>query len=320
MKRCLNSWDLTWVGFGASIGAGIFVLTSQEAHYDAGPAIVVSYLAAGFSTMVGVFIYMEFAVEIPVAGGSFAFLRVELGDFAAFMAAANLLLDQMLGNATVAKAWTSYLTTLLNRPPNSLLIHTNLKQGYNLLDPIAITVITITSAIAITSTKKTSLPNWIASAVNRVVILFVIIAGLAHAKTSNLTLFMPFGVKGVFQGAAFSHGGFNAIATLAEETKKPSRDIPVELLGSMSVTIVIYCLMALSLSMMQKFTENQGHYIYSVAFESVWMNWAKYFVAFGAPKGMITVLLMATLQQSRYCWEKLPKTPRIFFPPCANSE
>ncbi|KAF7151236.1 hypothetical protein RHSIM_Rhsim02G0171000 [Rhododendron simsii] len=128
MKRCLNWWDLTWVNFGAVIGAGIFVLTGQEAHFDAGPAIVVSYLAAGFSTMLGVFIYTEFAVEIPVAGGSFAYLRVKLGDFVAFVAAANILLDYMLANAAVARSWTSYLTTLLNRLSNSLVIHTNLKQ------------------------------------------------------------------------------------------------------------------------------------------------------------------------------------------------
>ncbi|KAI8568598.1 hypothetical protein RHMOL_Rhmol02G0213200 [Rhododendron molle] len=203
MKRCLNWWDLTWVGFGAVIGAGIFVLTGQEAHFDAGPAIVISYLASGFSTMLSVFIYTEFDVEIPVAGGSFAYLRVELGDFAAFMAAANILLDYMLGNAAVARSWTSYLTTLLNRPSNSLVIHTNLKQGYNLLDPIAVIVLAIASAIAIASTQKTSLINWIASAVNMVVIFFVTIAGsiryayrLSRAKTGtpiSATLMMTTG-------------------------------------------------------------------------------------------------------------------------------
>ena len=78
MRRCLTWWDLTWFGFGSVIGAGIFVLTGQEAHDHTGPAIVLSYVASGLSAMLSVFCYTEFAVEIPVAGGSFAYLRVEL--------------------------------------------------------------------------------------------------------------------------------------------------------------------------------------------------------------------------------------------------
>ncbi|KAH7840332.1 hypothetical protein Vadar_015652 [Vaccinium darrowii] len=303
MKRCLNWWDLTWFGFGSVIGAGIFVLTGQEANMHAGPAIVLSYAASGFSAMLSVFCYTEFAIEIPVAGGSFAYLRVELGDFAAYITAGNLLLESIIGSAAVARAWSSYFTSLLNRQSNSLRVHTNLKEGYNLLDPIAVVVLAIASSLAMASTRKTSVLNWIASAVNSVVILFVIIAGFAHAKTSNLTPFLPFGVKGVFQAAAivyFAYGGFDNIATMAEETKNPSRDIPLGLLGSMSIITVIYCLMALSLSMMQKYTDIDRDAAYSVAFQSVGMKWAKYLVALGALKGMTTVLLVGALGQARY--------------------
>ncbi|KAG6696237.1 hypothetical protein I3842_09G138000 [Carya illinoinensis] len=303
MKRCLTWWDLTWFGFGSVIGAGIFVLTGQEAHDHAGPAIVLSYVASGVSAMLSVFCYTEFAVEIPVAGGSFAYLRIELGDFAAFITAGNILLESIVGTAAVARAWTSYLTSLLNRQRNSLRIHTNLGDGYNLLDPIAVLVLATAATIAMISTRKTSYLNWIASAVNTVVILFVIIAGFAHAKTSNLTPFLPYGAKGVFQAAAivyFAYGGFDNIATMAEETKKPSRDIPLGLLGSMSIITVIYCLMALSLAMMQKYRDIDPDAAYSVAFGSVGMKWAKYLVALGALKGMTTVLLVGALGQARY--------------------
>ncbi|KAL9142329.1 hypothetical protein ABFS82_14G162500 [Erythranthe guttata] len=284
-----NWWDLTWFGFGSVIGAVIFVLTGQEAHDHAGPAIVLSYVASGISAMLSVFCYTEFAVEIPVAGGSFAYLRVELGDLAAFITAGNILLESIVGSAAVARSWTSYFTTLLDRHPNSLRIHTNLTDGFNLLDPTAVGVLIIASTIAMTSAKKTSYFNWIASAVNTVVIIFVIIAGFAHAKTSNLKPFMPHGPEGVFQAAAivyFAYGGFDNIATMAEETKDPSRDIPLGLLGSMSIITVIYCLMALALSMMQKYTEIDTNAAYSVAFQNVGMKWAKYLVALGALKGM----------------------------------
>ncbi|KVI08432.1 cationic amino acid transporter 5 [Cynara cardunculus var. scolymus] len=303
MKRCLNWWDLMWFGFGAVIGAGIFVLTGQEARNNAGPAIVLSYVASGVSAMLSVFCYTEFAIEIPVAGGSFAYLRVELGDFAAFITAGNILLECILGGAAVARSWTSYFTTLINRESNSLRIQTNLAEGYNLLDPIAVVVLVIAATIAMSSTRRTSSLNWIASAVNTIVILFVIIAGFSHADTSNMKPFAPYGAEGVFRAAAivyFAYGGFDTIATMAEETKNPSRDIPLGLLGSMSIIIIIYCLMALSLTMMQKYSDIDPNAAYAVAFERVGMKWAKYLVALGALKGMTTVLLVGALGQARY--------------------
>lgn len=303
MKRCLTWWDLIWFGFGSVIGAGIFVLTGQEAHDHAGPAIVLSYVASGFSAMLSVFCYTEFAVEIPVAGGSFAYLRVELGDFAAFITAGNLLLESIVGGAAVARAWTSYFATLLNRPSNSLRIQTNLAKDFNMLDPIAAVVLSIAASIAMISTKKTSTLNWIASVINTLVILFVIVAGFAHSNSSNLTPFFPYGAEGVFRAAAivyFAYGGFDSIATMAEETKNPSRDIPIGLLGSMSIITVIYCLMALSLTSMQKYSEIDTNAAYSVAFQAVGWKWAKYLVALGALKGMTTVLLVGALGQARY--------------------
>nr|CAB3475808.1 unnamed protein product [Digitaria exilis] len=304
MRRCLTWWDLTWFGFGSVIGAGIFVLTGQEAHDHAGPAIVLSYVASGLSAMLSVFCYTEFAVEIPVAGGSFAYLRVELGDVAAFIAAANLLLESVIGTAAVARSWTSYLASLINKPDTALRIHvSSFKAGYNDLDPIAVVVIAVTASLAMLSSKGTSRVNWVASAVHVVVIGFVIVAGFIHANPRNLRPFMPNGVSGVFRAAAivyFAYGGFDNIATMAEETKNPSRDIPLGLLGSMSVITAIYCVMALVLSMMQPYTAIDRSAAYSVAFANVGMHWAQYVVALGALKGMTTVLLVGALGQARY--------------------
>ncbi|CAG7907891.1 unnamed protein product [Brassica rapa] len=304
MKRCLTWWDLVWFGFGSVVGAGIFVLTGQEAREEAGPAIVLSYVVSGFSAMLSVFCYTEFSVEVPVAGGSFAYLRIELGDFAAFITAGNILLEGVVGTAAVGRAWTSYFATLLNRNPDNLRVKTDtLSPGFNLLDPIAVVVIAASATIASISTRKTSLLNWIASAVNTIVILFVIIAGFIHADASNLTPFLPYGPEGVFRAAAvvyFAYTGFDSIATMAEETKNPSKDIPVGLLGSMSIITIIYCLMALALSMMQKYTDIDPNAAYSVAFQSVGMKWGKYLVALGALKGMTTVLLVGALGQARY--------------------
>uniref|UniRef100_A0A0D3HWN7 Cationic amino acid transporter C-terminal domain-containing protein n=1 Tax=Oryza barthii TaxID=65489 RepID=A0A0D3HWN7_9ORYZ len=142
MKRNLTWWDLAWFGVGAVIGAGIFVLTGQEARDAAGPAVVLSYAVSGVSAMLSVLCYTEFAIEIPDAGGSFAYLRVELGDFVAFIAAGNILLEYCIGGTAVARAWTSYFATLLNHRPNDFRIHAaSLAADYSRLDPIVVAVI-----------------------------------------------------------------------------------------------------------------------------------------------------------------------------------
>ncbi|CAN6446308.1 unnamed protein product [Victoria cruziana] len=304
MKKCLTWWDLTWFGFGSVIGAGIFVLTGQEAHENAGPAIVLSYAVSGICAMLAVFCYTEFAVEIPLAGGSFAYLRVELGDFVAFVAAANILLENLIRNAAVARAWTSYFATLLNQEPDSLRLHVHgLAKGFSFLDPIAVVVLWIAAAISMLSTRRTSFINWFLTVINTLAILLVIAASFRHADTSNLQPFFPFGATGVLRAAAiiyFAYGGFDNIATMAEETKNPAKDIPLGLLGSMSAITVIYCLMSLSLVMLQNYEEIDPNAAYSIAFDNVGMHWVKVLVALGALKGMTTVLLVGALGQARY--------------------
>jgi len=165
-----------------------------------------------------------------------------------------------------------------------------------------VVVIAVTATLAMLTAKGTSRVNWVASAVHVVVIAFVIVAGFIHANPANLRPFMPHGVPGVFRAAAivyFAYGGFDNIATMAEETKNPSRDIPLGLLGSMSVITAIYCIMALVLSMMQLYTTIDRSAAYSVAFTSVGMRWAQYVVALGTLKGMTTVLLVGVLGQAR---------------------
>ncbi|GJN35494.1 hypothetical protein PR202_gb24277 [Eleusine coracana subsp. coracana] len=318
MKRNLTWWDLIWFGIGAVIGAGIFVLTGQEAKEAAGPAVVVSYAVSGVSAMLSVFCYTEFAVEIPVAGGSFAYLRVELGDFMAFIAAGNILLEYCIGGAAVARSWTSYFATLLNHHPNDFRIHaTSLSEDYSRLDPIAVVVITLICLFAVLSTKGSSRFNYILSILHVAVIAFIIFAGLYKAKLSNLTAdFAPFGARGIFAASAvlfFAYIGFDAVSTMAEETKDPAKDIPVGLVGAMTLTTAVYCVLAVVLCLMQPYAEIDPDAPFSVAFTATGMDWAKYVVAFGALKGMTTVLLVSAVGQARYLTH-IARTHMV--PPC----
>ncbi|WVZ91258.1 hypothetical protein U9M48_037454 [Paspalum notatum var. saurae] len=305
MRRTLTWWDLIWFGIGAVIGSGIFVLTGQEAKDAAGPAVVVSYAVSGVSAMLAVFCYTEFAVEIPVAGGSFAYLRVELGDFVAFIAAGNILLEYCIGGAAVARSWTSYFATLLNHRPSDFRIHASaLADGYSELDPIAVAVVAAICAFAVVSTQGSSRFNYVLSILHMAVIAFIVAAGLTKADAANLTAdFAPFGARGVFAASAvlfFAYIGFDAVSTMAEETRDPARDIPVGLVGAMTLTTAVYCLLALVLCLMQPYAAIDPDAPFSVAFTAVGMDWAKYIVAFGALKGMTTVLLVSAVGQARY--------------------
>ncbi|KAF8028293.1 hypothetical protein BT93_E1027 [Corymbia citriodora subsp. variegata] len=304
MKRTLTWWDLIWFGIGAVIGAGIFVLTGLQTKEHAGPAIVLSFVVSGVSAMLSVFCYTEFAVEIPVAGGSFAYLRVELGDFMAFIAAGNIILEYVIGGAAVARSWTSYFATLLNHKPEDFLVKAHgLADGYNELDPIAVCICGIVCIFAVLSTKGSSRLNYVASIVHILVIVFIIVAGLTKANTANYTPFTPFNSRGIFKASAvlfFAYVGFDAVSTMAEETKNPARDIPIGLIGSMVMTIIAYCSMVITLCLMQPYSQIDKHAPFSVAFKAVGMDWAKYIVAFGALEGMTTALLTGAVGLARY--------------------
>lgn len=242
--------------------------------------------------------------ECGFSGGSFAYLRVELGDFMAFIAAGNILLEYVIGGAAVARSWTSYFATLCNHDSNDFrIVADGFKEDYKYLDPIAVVVIIGICFLAVLSTKGSSRLNYIASIVHVIVILFIIIAGLTKADTKNYEDFAPFGPRGVFQASAvlfFAYVGFDAVSTMAEETKNPGKDIPIGLVGSMIITTFVYCLLAVTLCLMQPYGDIDEQAPFSVAFEAVGMGWAKYIVAAGALKGMTSVLLVGAVGQARY--------------------
>nr|XP_016504438.1 PREDICTED: cationic amino acid transporter 1-like [Nicotiana tabacum] len=304
MKKLLNWFDLIWFGIGAVMGAGVFVLTGEATKNIAGPAVLLSYVISGISALLSVLCYTEFSVELPVAGGSFAYLRVELGDFIAFIAAGNILFEYIVSGASVARSWTSYFATLCNHKPDDFRINvSSLAEGYNHLDPIAIVVSMVICVGASLSMKGSSRFNSFVTIVHIIVMVFILVAGLSKANVANYSSFAPYGARGVLKAAAmlfFAYVGFDGVATLGEEIKNPGRDIPLGLIGSMVVIITIYCLLAATLCLMQPFNQVDVDAPFTIAFQAVGMNWAKYIVAFGALKGMTTVLLANIISQARY--------------------
>ncbi|XP_074335763.1 cationic amino acid transporter 1-like [Apium graveolens] len=304
MKKTLNWFDIIWFGVGSVLGAGVFVLTGQAARENSGPAVIISYLISGLSALLSVLCYTEFSVELPVAGGSFAYLRVELGDFIAFVAAGNILFEYIVGGASVARSWTSYFATLCNHKPDDFRIYASfLANGFNQLDPTAVLLSIAICIGASLSIKGSSRFNSLITMVNISVMIFILIAGLTKAETSNFQPFVPFGIDGVLRASAmlfFAYVGFDGVSTLGEEIKNPGVDIPIGLIGSMVIIITIYCLLGATLCLMQPYTQIDVDAPFTIAFKAVGMNWAKYVVAIGALKGMTTVLLSNIIGQARY--------------------
>ncbi|KAL3518593.1 hypothetical protein ACH5RR_021182 [Cinchona calisaya] len=304
MKRTLNWFDLIWFGVGGVMGAGVFVLTGQATKDDAGPAVLISFLISGFAALLSVLSYVEFSIELPVAGGSFAYLRVELGDFIAFIAAGNILFEYIVAGASVARSWTSYFATLCNHNPNDFRINvSSLGEGYNHLDPIAVAISLIICVGAVLSIKGSSRVNSFLTIAHIVVMAFIIVAGLTKANPTNYKAFAPFGVHGIVTASAtlfFAFVGFDGVATLGEEIRNPGKDIPIGLIGSMLIVITTYCLLAVTLCLMQPYSQVDIDAPFTIAFQAVGMKWAKYIVAIGALKGMTTVLLANIIGQARY--------------------
>lgn len=245
--------------------------------------------------------YSEYAVEFPVAGGSFTFILHTFGEFWAWITSSNLLMNYILANAAVARAFLPYFSTLCDQGPDFLYV---ISGGYR-LDFIAFGLILLLTVLLTWGMKETKTVNNIITVVHLLVVLFIIVAGLSQAKASNYTNpdgFAPFGARGVWNGAAlvfFSYIGFDAVATTAEEVINPGRDIPIGMTLSLVVVTFFYLMCTLSLTLMLPYTLISPTAAFSAAFRTINMDWAVYFVAIGALMGIVTGVLVGMVAVAR---------------------
>uniref|UniRef100_A0A1D1YUD8 Cationic amino acid transporter 6, chloroplastic n=2 Tax=Anthurium amnicola TaxID=1678845 RepID=A0A1D1YUD8_9ARAE len=316
MKRALRWPDLVGLGLGGMVGAGVFVTTGHAARVYAGPGVVLSYAIAGICALLSAFCYTEFAVDMPVAGGAFSYLRVTFGELAAFLTGANLVMEYVFSNAAVARSFTAYLGTAIGVATTEKwrITVVGLPKGFNQMDFLAVGVVIAISLCICYSTKESSVLNLVLTTIHLVFILFIIVVGFWRGETRNLTHpadpakhpggFLPYGAAGVFDGAAMvylSYIGYDAVSTMAEEVKDPARDIPVGVSGSVVLVTVIYCLMAASMSMLVPYDAIDPESPFSSAFRgSDGWGWVSHVIGAGASFGILTSLLVSMLGQARY--------------------
>ncbi|KAL6768390.1 AOC5 [Auxenochlorella protothecoides x Auxenochlorella symbiontica] len=300
LRRCLTVWDLTFLGIGSMVGAGIFVITGVAAATVAGPAIILSYVLAALAAGLSALNYAELAASMPVAGSAFDYTYVVFGEGPAWSVGWSMVLETVLSSAAVARGLSGYAATLAGADARALLISIP-ALGLE-LDPLAAGLVLALSGLLIWSVKQGMLFNRVVSIAKLAAIALVLGMGLPRASLANLTPFAPEGVRGVFSGASlvfFSYVGFEMVANAAEEALEPSRDLPLAILGSLGLTTALYVAASACIVALVPRGKIDTHAAFSVAFTSAGLEWVARAVSAGALAGIITSCLCGLLAGAR---------------------
>jgi basic amino acid/polyamine antiporter, APA family len=326
LRRELSALDLTVFGVGVIVGTGIFVLTGKVAKESSGPAVALSFVAAGVACALAALCYAEFASTVPVAGSAYTFSYATIGELPAWIIGWDLMLELALGAATVAVGWSGYAKILLD--DMGLHLPTSVVGEDATFNVPAMLVVLAVTALLVLGVKISSRVNAVIVAIKIAVILLVIVAGLFFIKAANYHPFVPravatpeahggkapliqvlfgytpstYGWAGIFAGAAivfFAFIGFDVVATAAEETKKPKRDLPVGIIASLLICTTLYVAVSLVVTGMQNYRQLSVDAPLAEAFKSVGHPAFATIISVGALAGLTTVVLILMLGQSR---------------------
>lgn len=248
LRRCLTAFDLTMLGIGSVIGAGIFVLTGIATATQAGPAVILSYLLAGFACTFAAFSYAELASSFGGCGGAYGYAYAGIGELFAWIIGWDLLLEYGMDAATVSIGWAGYLQNTLHAMGIHIpkMLTTDPFHG-GLINLPAVFVIFGLAFILSFGVKGSAKFNEYIVYIKLIVISLFVIVGLFYINPDNWHPFMPFGAQGIVNGAAFvffAYIGFDVVSTAGEETVNPQRSLPVGIIASLVICTVIYIIVA----------------------------------------------------------------------------
>ncbi len=323
LRRSLTASNLVLLGIGAIIGAGIFVLTGTAAAEHAGPAIVISFVLAGFCCLFAGLCYAEFAAMIPIAGSAYTYGYATLGELFAWIIGWDLILEYLVSASAVAVGWSGYVVAFLHRIgidlPANLTNAPYVVEGTGSLVatgailnlPAVLLCVLLTVLLVIGIRESAAVNNMIVYAKLLVVVL-VICFGASYIDTANWSPFIPeptgkpgeFGWGGITAGAGvifFAYIGFDAVSTAAQEAKNPQRDLPIGILGSLAVCTVLYILMALVMTGIAPYSELNVPHPVDVAVSKAGpaLSWLAMIVDIGAIAGLASVVLVMIMAQPR---------------------
>ena len=320
LKRTLTARQLVFLGVGAVIGAGIFVLSGQAAAAYAGPAVMLSFVIAGIACAFAGLCYAEFAAMMPVSGSAYSYSYATLGEFVAWFIGWNLVLEYMFAASTVAVGWSGYLNSMLGNLgmalPTALsqaplnMVEGSLAYTGGIINLPAVLIIAAISGLCYVGITQSAMVNSVIVAIKVVVILLFLAFGAQYVNPDNWVPFIPentgpgqFGMDGVIRGAAvvfFAYIGFDAVSTAAGEAKNPQRDMPIGILGSLVFCTIIYIAMAAVLTGMLPYPQlGTAKPVATVLEAYPSLLWLKWVVELGAIAGLSSVILVMLLGQPR---------------------
>ncbi|MFV8332259.1 APC family permease [Flavobacterium sp. GSP14] len=329
LKRVLGKWSLTAIGIGAIIGGGIFVLTGTGAYNHAGPALALSFVIAGIACVFAALCYSEFASILPVEGSAYAYAYGTIGEIFAWIIGWGLILEYAMGSMTVAVSWSGYFNKMLKmfgiKLPEWLTTDpaSYTGEGFSMNLPAFLIVLLVISLL-IKGTEKAASANNFIVILKVAAVIFVIITGLFFVNIDNWTPFIPdvqtiivddkphqaYGIGGIVSGAAaifFAYVGFDAVSTQAGEAINPKKDVPFAIIVSLLVCTILYILVSLVLTGMISYQDFNplGKYPEAIkapvayAFDIAGQAWAGYIITIAATVGLISVLMVMIMGQSR---------------------
>ena len=296
LARCLSALDLTLLGIGAIIGAGIFVLTGIAAATHAGPAIVASFVISGFACAFTALSYAELASSIGGCGSAYGYAYAGLGELIAWIIGWDLILEYGVATSTVAIGWSGYVDNMLTAvglPLPPMLTKTPLDGG--LINLPAAAIILLLSILLAVGVRQSARFNAVIVMVKLLAIAVFIGVAVFNVHPAYWQPFMPFGWQGVMNGAAlifFAYIGFDAVSTAAEETINPQRDVPRGILTSLALCTVIYIVVAGLLTGIVPYQTLNVPSPVAEALLHLGYRWASAVIAAGAIAGLTTVMLV----------------------------
>ncbi|NJD11271.1 MAG: amino acid permease [Gemmatimonadetes bacterium] len=321
LRRALGPVQLTTLGVGAIIGAGIFVLTGQAAAQYAGPAIVLSFIVSGFACAFAGLCYAEFASMIPVAGSAYTYSYATMGELMAWIIGWDLILEYSLGSATVAVGWSGYVVSFLRDIGITIPAQLTAPFGTSVtaLDGATVTgffnlpaafIVLLVTALLVLGIRESARTNAAIVIVKVAVVLLVIAFGAAYVNHDNWSPLIPantgafghFGLSGILRGAGvifFAYIGFDAVSVAAQEAKNPQRDMPIGIMASLIICTILYILVSGVMTGIVPYAQLNVADPMAVVIDATPLTWLRPFVKLGAIAGLTSVILVMLLAQPR---------------------
>lgn len=310
LARKLTALDLTAIGVGTTIGAGVYVLVGTVAREHTGPALTVSFLIAGLAAALSAFCYAELASRCPSAGSAYHYAYICIGESVAWLIGWSLILEYTIGGAAIARGISPNIALFLGGEGNlpAFLVRHTIPQLGVVVDPCAAILVLIVTFLLCAGIKESSLVQTIVTTVNVCAMLFIIVAGgYLACKTGWVGYelhgrFFPFGLNGMLAGSAivfFSYIGFDAVTGAAEETKRPLRDLPLGIGMTLTLCCILYMLVSVVIVGLVPYYALNPDTPISSAFSANGMQWAAYIVTAGAVTALCASLMGSLLPQPR---------------------